>query len=249
MTNQQKLLFGSLLLAAFSTQASPSNAHEGDFFVGHSGAGQLVVEFDFSETLPLDFVSGLLNGCALDEPGFASLDIDEPDEDFFTLGLTSSIVLEVVSVSPGFKAHTPGFADILDAPGEQWIIGAPAFDTHLVFHIDSSDPGYDPSATYSMSFKLLDTGATGYSESEVYTLNFQCAARGACCIAGVCEEEFEDLCGDEGGIYHGDGTDCAGVDCSMAVPTVSEWGLAILTLTGLIAGSLLFDRSRHVRRA
>ncbi len=36
----------------------------------------------------------------------------------------------------------------------------------------------------------------------------------------------------------------SGVDCSVGppVPTVSEWGLAVLTLTGLIAGTILFAR-------
>lgn len=40
-----------------------------------------------------------------------------------------------------------------------------------------------------------------------------------------------------------------GVNCENGpppVPTVSEWGLAVLTLTGLIAGSLLFQRRSPV---
>lgn len=229
-------------LYVFLVGAPAARAHEGDFFVGRSGAGQLAVEFDFSETLPLEFVNGLLNGCAFDEPGIASLDVDEPDEDFFQLSANSNIVFEVVSVSAGFKAYTPGFVDTLDSVGEQWVIGPPAFDSHLVFHIDSTEPGYNPAAIYTMSFKLIDTGATSYSESEVYTLQFQCAARGACCLPDECEDEFEDLCLDEGGIYLGDNTTCDAVECPTApgIPTVSEWGLLILGLSMLVLAKVCF---------
>lgn len=43
-----------------------------------------------------------------------------------------------------------------------------------------------------------------------------------------------------------------GVNCENgppAVPTVSEWGLAVLTLTGLIAGTLLFTRRNSLTKA
>jgi hypothetical protein len=233
-----------ILVSALPGRAGDPHEHGGDLSVFRDGSGQLAIEFDFAETLPLEFVTGLLNGCTLDSPGFNSPDFDEPDENLFQLSPNADIVFEVVSIDAGLKVHTPGFADILDAPGDQWVIGPPAFDTHPVWHIDSDEPGFDPGAVYSIRFKLLDLGSTAYLESEVYTLQFQCAARGACCVGGVCEDgEFEDPCGDEGGIYQGDGTDCAAVNCAEPIPTVSEWGLAILTLTGLIAGTLLFNRS------
>jgi len=41
------------------------------------------------------------------------------------------------------------------------------------------------------------------------------------------------------------------VDCTCGppppVPTVSEWGLLVLSLIGLVAGTILFDRRRTVR--
>lgn len=203
-------IFALSAVIALGALATSGSAHEGDFFVGRNGANQLVVEFDFNETLPLEFVDGVLEGCAFDEPGFANLDVDEPDEDFYMLDPSSVIVFEVVSVDPAFSGWTPGFADRMDAPSDQWSIGSPPFDEHLVWHADSTHGSFDAGTVYSMTFRLLDTGPTGYGASEEYTVMFQCAARGACCIDGECESEFEDLCGDEGGVYFGDGTECLG---------------------------------------
>jgi hypothetical protein len=188
----------------------------------------------------LELVDGLLTGCAFDDPGLESLEADEPDEDFLTLDPAAVIVFEVISVDPGLSVWTPGFADRLDAPGEQWQMGPTPFHENPTWHIDANHPAYDPGAVYSMSFKFLDTGSTAYAESEVYTIRFQCAARGACCIKGGCEDEFEGLCLDEGGRYLGDNTACGGdadgdgvLDCDevAVIPTTSEWGLIVLALS------------------
>ena len=204
-----RLVLGTVIVGMIPGLAA---AHEGDLFVGRTGGGQLAVEFSFGETLPLGIVGGLLQGCALDEPGWANLDVDEPDEDFFMLDPGALIVFEVVSISPGLQAHTPGFADILDATGEQWIIGSPMFDEHLTWHIDSDHPDHDPLAVYQIEFKLIDIGASSHAESEVHVLTFQCAASGACCLpGGACADgEFEDPCGDEGGTFLGADSVCTG---------------------------------------
>ena len=79
-----------------------------------------------------------------------------------------------MSVSPGFKAHTPGFADILDAPGETWELGAAPFDTHPEWHIDSTDPAFDDNGeTWSMVVRLQDIGSTGYATSEPFAIQFR----------------------------------------------------------------------------
>ncbi len=197
---------------SFAAYAGEDHEHGGDLVIGVSSGGQLAAEFDGDESFPLEFVDGLLRGCAFDEPGFTTLEHNEPDEDFFVLDPNAVIALEVVSIDIGFKAHTPGFADILDSIGDQWLIGAPDFDEHLVWHIDADDPAFDPQAVFTIQFKLIDLGPTGYAESEVYTLSFSCAAQGACCLPdGTCEEgEFEEACEDEGGTYLGDDSQCLG---------------------------------------
>lgn len=147
---------------------------EDDVNIGVSGAGQLVVEFG-DEQISLPAVSGLLNGFLGDEPGFFTIDEDEPDEDIFVIGAGANIVLEVISFDDALKAWTPGFAAILSQPGDTWSLGAAPFDTHPFWHIDSDDAGYiaPPLQTkWSATFRLLDTGSTGYSPSEPIMVTF-----------------------------------------------------------------------------
>jgi len=80
---------------------------------------------------------------------------------------------------------------------------------------------------------------------------------GACCLPdGVCEEILTDAeCLGEGGVYNGDGTMCLGdnngngIDdtCEEPIPTVSEWGLILLTLLLLTAGTVALGRRRRRR--
>lgn len=154
-------------------RAGDDHGHEGDFVVGRSDTGQILVEFDANEPYELPPVSGLLNGWALDDPGFMSLAEDEPDEGIFTLEPGASIALEVVAIDAALSAWTPGFADRLDAAGETWTIGGDEFDEHPTWHIDLDDPSFDPGQTsWSVTFRLLDQGATGYTASDDIAVSF-----------------------------------------------------------------------------
>ncbi len=74
-----------------------------------------------------------------------------------------------------------------------------------------------------------------------------CCGSEGCIEATQCECEELDL-----GAYMGDGTVCLGdgdgdgIDdaCEEAIPTVSEWGLIIMTLLALTAGTIVFARRR-----
>lgn len=171
-TNWKK--FGVFVFAlAAQRGVALAQHHDDDFVVGCTGAGQLAVEFDFDENPVLPPVQGLLNGFALDEPGFMALGEDKPTEDFFTLADGASIVFEAVSFSPVLSAWTPGFLSQLDQPGEQWVLGGTSFDEHLTWHIDANHPSFDPVAgPWSATFRLLDLGTTGYAASPDYTVHF-----------------------------------------------------------------------------
>ncbi|RIK67684.1 MAG: hypothetical protein DCC65_06030 [Planctomycetota bacterium] len=169
-------------LAAASALSAPVSAglidardgKEGDVNIGVDASGQLVIEFG-GEPVALPAISGLLSGFGLDEPGFFALEEDEPDENIFVLGPGASIVLEVLSFDPALKAWTPGFADILDQPGDTWTIGAAPFDTHPFWHIDANDPTFiapPGQSEWNATFRLLDTGTTGYLPSEPVTVTF-----------------------------------------------------------------------------
>lgn len=171
------LLFLLTMVCAIPTaRAGDDHEHGGDFIVGFvcvSPGGQLEVEFDFDEITHLDPVTGVLEGFALDDPGFATLDEDELDEGFCVPDPTSNLVFEVLALDPAFQIHTPGFTDVLTAPGQQWNMGAPPFDTHATWHIDSTNPAYVADQfIWSVTFRLLDTGPTGYSPSEEFTVLF-----------------------------------------------------------------------------
>ncbi|MCG3137540.1 MAG: hypothetical protein HJJLKODD_01386 [Phycisphaerae bacterium] len=148
--------------------------HEGDIIVGHSSASQVTIEAELDEIRALDPVSGLLEGWTGDEPGWENLDADEPLEDFYTLAPEAQIIVELVGKDGGIKLWTPLFSDVLNVIGDTWLLGAPDFHEHAIFHIDSTDPAYDPLRTlWRINFVLHDLGSSGYAASEPFTLLFR----------------------------------------------------------------------------
>lgn len=218
------IVMGGMLVWGDFARGQHDHEHAGDFVVGKDAGGTLGSEFAEGEVYPLPPVNGpLLFGCALDDPGFMSLEADEPDEGFFTLPPGAIIVFELVSIDPGLVIHTPGFADTLDTPGDTWVLGSAPFDEHPTWHIDANHPNYDFNATYSATFRLVDTSGECLTSEDI-TVTLGCAPPGACCLPdGTCEEgEFEDPCGDEGGTFLGADSVCAGSADGDAVDDVCD---------------------------
>ncbi len=168
-------------LIASAAMAGEGHKHADDFIIGISGTGQLKFEsepVEEEEIFSLAEVSGIINGWAGDDPGFMPLQKDEPKEDFFPMAIGAEIQLVVVSLDDAFKAHTPGFGDVLDLPGDAWTIATvttdpPAFDDHPTWHIDVDDANLaDNQVIWHATFKFVDVGTTGYTESEPFTLRF-----------------------------------------------------------------------------
>lgn len=171
--------------AACIALASAALAHEDDYNIGSTadGGGQLAVIVGTPNPIPLPTVSGLLNGFALDDPGFAS--ILTPTDGLFVLSPTASIRLEVLAVDPDLKAYTPGFISTLDHAGAAWDIGAPDFDTHPTWHIDSDDPDYNPARPFwTMQFRVIDTHGV-YSPSDPVTAQFVPEPASAAALAAL----------------------------------------------------------------
>ncbi|HPF41343.1 MAG TPA: PEP-CTERM sorting domain-containing protein [Phycisphaerae bacterium] len=167
----------ALLILPVSSVALAGDPHDhahDDLVVGVSGAGQLAVEFDFAELIELPEISGgFLQGWGVDDPGFFNLEADEPAEDFFVLGAGADIRFEVVSFDPAMKGWTQGFANTFENTGEFFPLGAPDFDEHPFWQIDSADAGYNPLQTqWQATGRLIDVGATGYAPSASFTLTF-----------------------------------------------------------------------------
>lgn len=62
---------------------------------------------------------------------------------------------------------------------------------------------------------------------------------GACIDEGACTVLTPEQCAANGGEYIGDDTTCADV------PTVSTWGMFVMTLVLLVAGTILIPRLRN----
>lgn len=169
------LMFFSFTISVYGAMVGDDHGHEheGDIVVGRTGTGQLAVEFDFDTTIGLPPVTGLITGWALDDPGFTTLESDEPKEDFFTIGAGAQVVFELVSVDPALAVWTPGFVHLLETAGQQFMLGGHEFDVHATFLIDPSHPSFNPNVDlYMLSFRLLDTGSTGYAVSDTYNVTF-----------------------------------------------------------------------------
>lgn len=146
--------------------------HDDDFVIGVTGSGMLAVEghFDEAHLLP-EFSDNGIFGWFGSQPGFASLDHDEPDEDFFMLAAGVDVHFELIATDPAFKVYTHNF-DLL-TPGDTFSLGGPDIHRHAFWHIDSNDPAFDPNQTiWNVSWRMIDLGTTGYADSVVYTSQF-----------------------------------------------------------------------------
>ncbi len=79
-----------------------------------------------------------------------------------------------------------------------------------------------------------------------------CETGAGCCLksgaGNLCMEDVpQENCALLSGTSGAEGTTCAEVECVAQIPTVSEWGLIVMTLIGLTAGTILFARRRPKR--
>lgn len=179
------LIASMTCVLATAVVAYGQHHHEGDFVIGVSGgaAPQLKFEFDEhllagDETIPLvPSVNPAVPGWLSSAPGFEALEADEAEEDFFRLGPGVQIRLVGLDLEPALfvRAATLGTpVRIGPSPALGHLeLGGDALHTHGVWHINSSDPGFDPQqAVWAGTFKFVDAGTTGYGDSEPFTLRF-----------------------------------------------------------------------------
>lgn len=176
----KKLITIAIVSLAFGPAAL---SHEGDFEVGIDPAlNKIKVEFDFDLPVilpPSEFP--LLNGFALDDPGFVSLEADEAIPGVFEpLAPGRTIAMRVLSSNvPAMKVWDelgPGEDGFQIIGDRLWTIGSAFFDDHPVWHLDSSDPSYVPNGgPWTVTFELLELtpgNVAGYSPSDPVTVTF-----------------------------------------------------------------------------
>lgn len=163
-----------VVLGMVAGTASAQHGHEGDVRIAWDGIDQIMTEFDSSVLQPLAFESSAGVWIA-DEPGFMSLDADEPDEGLFVLPNDSFISIEVLSTTPGIRVLDPLFDPFTQTIEEATItnfdLGAPAFDDHPFWVVQLSE--WDGVTTeFDVTLQVHDSGASGLAASEPVTVTF-----------------------------------------------------------------------------
>ncbi|MDX9910503.1 MAG: hypothetical protein RBS39_01590 [Phycisphaerales bacterium] len=167
----QKMIVGAGL--ALGMASGMALAHEGDVFVAIDANGKLTFEFDFDAVnllAPVPIGSSVA-GWLGDEPGFAELGEDEPDEGLFRIDAGANIAFQLVGSDVAFNVWDPLFNAILQ-PGDQFVLGGWGFDDHAFWHIDSDAPGFDPLQTvWSADFFIVDLAGI-HAPSDVVNIKF-----------------------------------------------------------------------------
>lgn len=174
---RKKALLTFILGSITTVAIAQPHTHGGDGIIGIDAAGKLAIEMDLDEAFVFEelFASLGLNGYIADEPGFAALEEDEPDEGFFVLGAGADIHFRLVGSSgPEMQIYNPFF----DVPslnnGETFALGAGNdFDTHPFWFLNTDLASFDPmQEEWSIDFQVVDLGSTGYADSDVFTARF-----------------------------------------------------------------------------
>lgn len=168
---------------ALATTMGPARAQHADWEIASTapGGGQLAVEYDFDTVVGLDYdptLSGLLGASAYTstDPGFDTIEADEPLEGLFRLPPGVTVTVEITAIDAGkvavfFPSPAP---TLLDSVGDTYVLGtqdaAPPNDIHhhgemrLILALPSTEPGEG-----SFSFRLT-TSTPGFTSSQTYTV-------------------------------------------------------------------------------
>lgn len=169
------LAAGAMLLG---TGIAPVQAqHAGDMQLASTidGGGALAIEFDFGTIVPVTFLTeiGGTSVYTATDPGFDSLEADEPLESLFVLEDGVELRVEITALDAGKTAMNLNGA-LLDTVGESVVLGTtgalPPNDPHHHPELQlllMMPPGEFGEGT--LSFKLTTTSPL-YTESESYTV-------------------------------------------------------------------------------
>jgi len=207
--NPSRYLRTVVLLAFGAGPPLRAQFHEGDIAVGRTATGQLKVRnVPLAPPYVLSPVNGPLFGFTDNDPGFDHIEIAEPENNFLPLESGAQIKLRMVAVDPAFRVWSSNFSTVLDAPGEEFVLGNYQIHYHATWHIDSTAIGYDPEREHwQATFVLIDTGTTGYAQSAPFTARF--------------------------------------ANRAPPIPTVSEWGVAVMLLGLMSLGTMLLRARGH----
>ncbi|MCC6676687.1 MAG: hypothetical protein IT436_06040 [Phycisphaerales bacterium] len=159
-------------VTAVMSVVAPAFAHEGLMHIGRTSAGVLVItDFDFDDLFTLPPASIPLAGWAGEEPMFKGVDADDPGADVYALDAAAKISVEVILFSPGLKLWNHDLSLQVSQPGQSLSLGPLPFEDRTFWHLDSTDPAFDPSAgEWAATFRIIDAGSSAYTPSAEHTL-------------------------------------------------------------------------------
>lgn len=157
-----------MLIAALGTLvALRASAQEEEIHVGRTAAGQLKVEVEFTQPLPLPVsVYPGITGYATANVGLHSTIFDDPTNDFFQPSTSANFRFILVAKDPGMEVWNDTGSGYLGI-GESFNIGPPPFDTHPVWNL----PGGSPGVAYSLTLRFHDSNGV-YPDSAPVILSF-----------------------------------------------------------------------------
>jgi hypothetical protein len=129
------------ILVVCCAGASATRGHVTEIIIGRDAAGRLKVEVHGHSPIELNpTVFPNTVGWAEGEPGFETLQVDQPGEDFFVPASTANLAFTLISTDPGVRVlNNTGSAPLL--PGQTYPLGPPFFDIHPFFNITGGVPG------------------------------------------------------------------------------------------------------------
>lgn len=156
--------------------------HAGDLWIGVDADGRLTLDvihgYDPANNVrTLSPVNGpFFWGWTSSDPGFDHLTASYPALGLVPMDSQAEIWLEVVDIDPGFYVEIPpSYSSWLGSPGDKTFLGyGSTLHKHLVWHIDTNDPAYDPNqCAWRITLALTDARAgSGHLPSETFILTF-----------------------------------------------------------------------------
>jgi hypothetical protein len=160
----------SLLIAALGASVALWASAEDDMLVGRTAEGQLKIEIDFAQPLPLPAsVYPGIGGYATGDLGLHSTILDEATNDFFQLSSSADLRFILLAKDPGMEVWNDTGSGYLGI-GEYFYIGSAAFDTHPIWNLLGGIPG----TAYSLTLRLHDLNGI-YQDSAPLILRFTLA--------------------------------------------------------------------------
>lgn len=176
MTHVHRLLAAAAILL-LGTTAALAQHRDMEIASTADGGGALAIEYDFDTIVAASYDATLtallppgFTAYSSTDPGFESLEADEPLESLYRLDAGTQVTMQVTALSDGVAAFLNG--TLMDAVGESAVIGTEDGDEGLHHHAELRlvlMRGPDQPGEGTISF-VLTTTSPSYAASETFTL-------------------------------------------------------------------------------